>query len=102
MRKFFHGTAVKLSLGSMILPPSRTGIISEAGRLVNRDRVFFTADLGSARIYAGRARRSLGLEIAYIYEVAPAGEVICMNASPGTSVYHASRARVIRIVEVKR
>jgi len=44
------------------LPPANTGNISEKGRKKNLDKVFFTKDLKSAKIYADRAKRS----VAYI------------------------------------
>ena len=55
------------------------------------DRVFFTADIGLARIYAGRAARSIGGD-PVLYRVVCPVDVVCMNDDKGASVYHAAWA----------
>ena len=77
----------------MLLPPSATGTLSEQGRKKNLDRVFFTSDLGSAKVYAGRACRVFGGH-PVIYRVIPMGEVECLNSTQGTTVFHAEWAFV--------
>lgn len=90
---FFHGTSTAvLSDGSfLLLPPSVTGVISEEGRKINTDKVFFTKDIGSARIYAGRACGKFGGN-PIIFRVIPMSEIISLNQSPGTSVFMADWA----------
>jgi len=91
---FYHGTSSALEVGDVLLPPNETGQIQELGRKKNLDRVFFTTDKGSARIYAGRAVNRFG-GTPVVLEVMPLGPVVCLSDRPGTSVYHASAARVV-------
>lgn len=91
---FYHGTSVDLA--DRLLPPEQTGTCSERGRARNLDRVFFTRDLGYARIYAGRAAASLGGS-PRIYRVVPEGDVVVLSARPGASVYHAPSARIVGV-----
>jgi len=49
-----------------------------------------------AKIYAGRAARSIGGEPVLYRVVAPV-DTICMNHTPGATVYHAAWAFVERI-----
>ena len=66
---FYHGTARKFRIGEELVPPKEHGFeISEKGRKKNLDKVFFTSDVGSAKIYARRAVNSYG-GIPHIYEV---------------------------------
>ena len=90
---FYHGTSTAVGIDYRLLPPAVTGVIEEVGRKKNLDKVFFTSDLGSARIYAGRAVSKFGGR-AVIYRVIPMGEVECLHDSPGTSVYFAPGAFV--------
>lgn len=92
---FFHGTTTQLNPGDEVLPPSITGRVSEKGRKKNLDKVFITKDLGSAKIYAGRAKNSLGGTPA-VYEVEPEGDMEVINATPGTTVISVPRAKVIK------
>jgi len=92
---FFHGSTADLNPGDIILPPSKTGKISEKGRKKNLDKVFFTKDFGSAKIYAGRAFHSLG-GTPIVYQVEPIGEVQVLNDMPGTTVFTAEGARVVK------
>lgn len=62
----------------MLMPPNTTGIIQERGRKKNLDKVFFTKDLGTAKIYAGRSKNVNG-GIPKIYRVIPMGEVTKIN-----------------------
>lgn len=95
---FYHGTSRRFDIGSVILSPVVHGLpIQEQGREKNLDKVFFTADLGSARIYAGRAVNSIGGE-KIVYTVEPVGHVESLNTSPGTSVYMAPSAVIMGIV----
>lgn len=90
---FYHGTSSALNIGHRLLPPDETNRLSELGRKKNLDRVFFTADLGSARIYAGKAVRRWGGE-AVIYQVYPVGPVEEIQSRAGTTVYAAPWALI--------
>jgi len=94
---FYHGTTARLEPGDEILPPSVTGKQSEKGRLKNLDKVFVTKDLGSAKIYAGRAKHSLGGKPA-VYLVEPTGDLDIINRTPGTTVAATQSAKVIKKV----
>ena len=85
---YYHGSSsVVLTDGTFkLLPPCVTGVLSEKGRKTHLDKVFFTKDLGSARIYAGSARQIFG-DRPVLFRVIPMGRVECLNDSPGTSVY---------------
>ena len=52
---FYHGSCTAAGIENLLLPPEVSNTISERGRNKNLDRVFFTEDLGLAKIYAGRA-----------------------------------------------
>ena len=93
---FDHGSSTSCGITDMICPPVDTNVISEKGRNKNLDRVFFTADMGLARIYAGRAARSIGGEPVLFRVVCPV-DVVEMNTTPGASVYHAAWAFVEQI-----
>ena len=88
---FYHGTTTAANIGHKLLPPKATNVISEKGRKKNLDRVFFTKDIGLARIYAGRAARSYGGD-PVVYRVISPVDVVCMNDAKGATVYHASAA----------
>lgn len=90
---FFHGTSSEVDIDDRLIPPHMTGTISEIGRKKNLDLVFFTSDVGSAEIYAGRAVRVFGGE-PVIYLVYPVGDVRVVNETPGTTVYAAPWAYV--------
>lgn len=62
----------------MLMPPNVTGVIQERGRKKNLDKVFFTKDLGTAKIYAGRSKNVNGGN-PKIYRVIPMGEVTKIN-----------------------
>jgi hypothetical protein len=91
---FYHGTSQKFNPGDYILPPSETGEISEKGRKKNLDKVFFTLDKGSAKIYAGRATHSIGGE-PHIYRIKPEGEITWINKTKGSTVLMSDKAKVI-------
>ena len=95
---FYHGTNQDFGSGDYIEPPSITNNVSEKGRKKNLDKVFFTMDVGSAKIYAGRAVQSLGGS-PHVYKVQPLGSVEWVNKTPGTTVLMAPQARVIEKVE---
>lgn len=88
---FYHGSCTAAGIDNMLLPPDDSGIISEKGRNKNLNRIFFTKDLGLAKIYAGRAAKSIGGEPVLFRVVNPV-DVVCMNDSAGASVYHAEWA----------
>lgn len=90
---YYHGSSTVCGISNLLCPPESTGVISESGRNKNLDRVFFTKDKGLARIYAGRASRSLGGEPVIFRVVCPV-DVVVMNDTPGASVLHAAWAFV--------
>jgi hypothetical protein len=95
-KTFYHGSYTVAAIDSLLLPPSNTGTISEKGRKKNLERVFFTEDLGLAKIYAGRAARSIGGE-PVLYRVVSPVDVVCLSDNKGATVYHAEWAFVERI-----
>ncbi|AGJ71639.1 hypothetical protein Lw1_gp233 [Escherichia phage Lw1] len=88
---YYHGSCTAAGIESMLLPPCASETLSEKGRKKNLDRVFFTADIGLARIYAGRAARSIGGD-PVLYRVVCPVDAVCMNDDKGASVYHAAWA----------
>lgn len=93
---FYHGSNKEFAPGDYILPPAETGEISEKGRKKNLDKVFFTLDKGSAKIYAGRAKQSFGSGSPSVYIVRPIGEIEWLNKKPGTTVLMAPAAMVVK------
>lgn len=91
MKTFYHGSCSIAGIEHIIAPPVDTNVLSETGRNKNLDRIFFTEDLGLAKIYAGRACKSIGGE-PKIYRVVSPVDLVCMNDAPGASVYHAAWA----------
>lgn len=99
---YFHGSSISdLGPGDLILPPDKTGKISEKGRKKNLDKVFFTKDPKSALIYAGRAVQSMGGGIATVYLIDPQGPIVTLNDTPGTTVYYSPYAKVLRKISTK-
>ncbi len=90
---YYHGTSDVVEIENVIRPSSETGRLQEFGRKKNLDKVFVTRDIGSARIYAGRAVNRFGGN-PVIYRVAP-HNVEPINENPGTTVYKADWAEVI-------
>ncbi len=88
---FYHGSCTLAGISHVLIPPIATGVISETGRLKNLDRVFFTKDIGLAKIYAGRAARSIGGK-PVVYKVISPVDTVCMNDTQGASVYFAKWA----------
>lgn len=89
--EYFHGSTSAANIGIMLLPPDNTGVISEVGRKKNLDRVFFTSDIGLARIYAGRAARSYG-GTPKVYRVIAPVDVQVLSDAKGATVLHAEWA----------
>lgn len=59
--------------------------------------MFFTRDHGSARIYAAKAvKRFGGRPIVYIIE--PFGDMVTLQAAPGTTVFMADGADVLQAI----
>lgn len=90
---FYHGTSTAVDIGDRLLPPNMTGNLIELGRKKNLDKVFFTKDIGSARIYARKAVKLHGGEVV-IYRVYPVGDITTLNDSEGTTVFAADWAYV--------
>jgi len=75
---FYHGTSTISSDEYRLLPPKSTGILQEKGRRKNLDKVFFTPDFGTAKIYAGRSMNRNGGQ-KRIFRVIPMGKVEKIN-----------------------
>lgn len=88
---YYHGSSTSAGIQNMLCAPDETGVISEVGRKKNLNRVFFTKDIGLAKIYAGRAARSYGGE-PVLYRVVNPVDVVCMNDTKGATVFHAEWA----------
>ncbi|QDH49214.1 ADP-ribosyl transferase [Pantoea phage Phynn] len=88
---YYHGSCSVAGIENMLLPPVDSETLSEKGRKKNLDRVFLTRDIGLARIYAGRAARSIGGE-PVLYRVVSPVDLVCMNDTAGATVYHAKWA----------
>lgn len=84
---YYHGTSSMLAkeIGHKLLPPQETNRIQEFGRKKNLDKVFFTKDIGSAKIYAQRACNTFGGE-PVLFRVIPMGRIECLNDVKGTTV----------------
>lgn len=95
---FFHGTSDKiLSIGDKLIPPKDTGMLSERGRKVNLDKVFFTHDKQSAFAYARKAVKAFGGGNPVVYEISPVGNIGVLNDTPGTTVFHADWAYIKQV-----
>ena len=93
---FYHGSSTSAGIDFVLIPPNDSKTISQKGRKKNLDRVFFTTDIGLAKIYAGRAVRSIGGK-PVVYRVVSPVDIQCMNVCEGASVYHAAWAFCERI-----
>lgn len=96
---FYHGTNRDFAPGDYLMPPSRTGNIVEQERIKNLNKVFFTLDKGSAKIYADRAVNAHGTGAANVYVVMPLGEIEWINKDKGTTVLMSPCAKVIEKVQ---
>ena len=87
-KTYYHGTSDKIVniKNFRLLPPKVTGVISEWGRKKNLDRVFFTEDLNSAKIYARKAVIKFGGN-PIVVRVVPMGDIKLINDEQGTTVY---------------
>lgn len=94
---FYHGSCTATGIENMLLPPEVSNTISEKGRNKNLNRVFFTEDLGLAKIYAGRAANSIGGEPVLFRVVMPI-DAVCMNDTPGATVWHCEMAFCERLI----
>lgn len=89
----YHGTSMELN--TELLPPSMTNVISETGRKKNLDKIFFTKDLKSAKIYAQRAKNSFGGK-PRVYKVLPfSGDVEWINKEKGSTVICSSKVIIL-------
>lgn len=88
---YYHGSSIDLDIGDYILPPLKTNKISEKGRKKNLDKVFFTKNEKLAKIYAGRAKNSIGGE-KFIYTVKPIGDISVLSSRDGATVYMSDKA----------
>lgn len=91
---FYHGTSDRiLSIGDKLIPPKDTGMLSERGRKINLDKIFFTHDKRSAFVYARKAAKRFGGN-PVVYEISPVGSIGVLNDMPGTTVFHADWAYI--------
>lgn len=88
---YFHGTSDNLNITFKLLPPIITNKLSEKGRNKNLNKVFFTKDINSAKIYSHKAVKQFGGN-PIIFRVIPMSEIITINNNPGTSVFCADWA----------
>ncbi|EQA7786796.1 hypothetical protein ACX818_001390 [Acinetobacter baumannii] len=88
---FYHGSCSDAGIENMLLPPEVSNTLSEKGRNKNLNRVFFTEDIGLAKIYAGRAAKSIGGEPVLFRVVMPI-DAVCMNDTAGATVWHCEYA----------
>lgn len=91
VKVFYHGSSTACGIENMLLPPDVSNTLSEKGRNKNLNRVFFTEDLGLAKVYAGRACKSLGGEPVLFRVIMPV-DAVCMNDTKGATVWHAEWA----------
>ena len=84
---WYHGSSTNVLKGHRLMPPSTTGILQEAARRINMDRVFFTRDKGLARIYAGRAVRRFGGD-PVVYRAIPMGGIETLSDRKGATIAH--------------
>lgn len=91
--KFYHGSsdAVVNMKGFKLLPPNLTNVISEKGRKKNLNKVFFTTDIGYAKIYAGRTVQRFGGS-PIVFRVIPMGSIEKIHEKDGHSVYYSDWA----------
>lgn len=97
IKTFYHGSCSSAGIKNKLLPPEITNVISEKGRNKNLNRVFFTEDLNLAKIYAGRASKSIGGDPVLFRVVMPI-DVVCMDSTKGTTIYHAEYAFCERLI----
>lgn len=92
---FYHGTSTALEINDTILPSNITGILREDFRENNRDVVYITTSLLSARKFAGKAAEKYGGN-PIIYLVKPCGWV----AERIPNEYICESAKVIKEVKM--
>lgn len=87
---FYHGTTSLFEVGKVLLPPIYTGNLREDWRKNNRDVVYMTTSLASAKQYAKKACTRYGGN-PVVYQVNPIGWYHCrMNQE-----YIAEKAKII-------
>lgn len=75
---WYHGSSTIDKYETKLLPPNVTGVKQELSRKKNLDKVFFTPDLGTAKIYAGRSYNVNG-GTKRIFRVYPMGDIEKLN-----------------------
>jgi len=90
---YYHGSSSECGIDFMLLPPEMTEVLSEEGRKKNLDQIFFSKDVGLAKVYAGRACARFGGK-PKLYRVVPMTDVVTLSDAKGASVYHAGWAFV--------
>lgn len=94
---FYHGSSSLAGIENVLFPPKTTNVLSEKGRNKNLDRIFFTEDIGLAKIYAGRAAKSIGGDPVLFRVVSPV-DVVCLSDASGATVYHAQHAYCEKLI----
>ena len=92
---FYHGTSSALGISDILLPPEQSERLAEVGRKKNLNKVFFTRDYKSAEIYAKKAVKQFGGE-PIVFTIVPKGEITVVQDTPGTTVYMADSAKVLK------
>ena len=75
---FYHGSSTIEKGEHKLLPPIITGILQEKSRKKNLNKVFFTPDIKTANIYAGRSKNQNG-GTKRIFRVIPMSEITRIN-----------------------
>lgn len=102
MSIFYHGGYGGLSMGQLVLPPSKTGAASTAsfgaGQVCNRLAVYVTTDFEAAMMFACAHPSGRGK----VYQVEPVGGLSddCDAVKSGYS-FECKAARVTRVFKIK-
>jgi hypothetical protein len=99
---YFHVGFPGLNPGDWVSPSATTGVPSTAdygaAKVCRRDRVYITADMAAAILFAAGHQSGKGV----IYEVDPFGEIIEHDPDcdlPGLS-FQCEKARVLRVIHL--
>jgi hypothetical protein len=98
---YYHGGFPGLHVGDFVIPSATTGAASTADfgadRICRRDRVYITAEMSAAVLFAAGHPSGKGV----VYEVEPIGQLEhdpdCML--PGMSL-QCEKARVLRVIHL--
>ncbi|WP_244618883.1 NAD(+)--rifampin ADP-ribosyltransferase [Rhizobium sp. 18065] len=99
---YFHGGFGGLSVGQIVLPPSRSGAPSTASfgaaAVCNRDAVYVTPDFEAAMMFACAHQSGRGK----VYQVEPIGELARDPDAKGDGYsFECPAARVVRVFKIR-